>query len=202
MNNKITNYYVDLIICSSIWGLVFAISALYLLFTPDFTFKNELWLNDIINIFLALFLAIVLPRSIWKVVENKKNAKQLLLDDCAQLLNSWKEILDYIKENCDKQKPAIAIISKPDSFKKNHIVLQFKWLWNKVTSLKEMLEIEFWEVETHNFFKRYSEYNIAVTDMLMNKKFRFTHEYYSNAYKVFINFETAINNIKFKINKL
>lgn len=205
MNKKTTNYYVDIILTSMCFWLIYVILWVEYIKYSDFKFENNLWLNDIINALLVLWIAIFLPKSIWKTIENKKSAKSLLINNYDELHNNTIELVEYINNIVNSSNSSIIhniIYWKNHNEEINNILLKFKRIWSKVQILEELIQDEFENISDDKFFKEYKNFRTAVTDEIKNKNFKFNNAYYIKIYQHFINFENSINKIKFRINWL
>lgn len=102
---------------------------------PYITLKHEIGISDIANFVVVLMIAIITPLVFNQWQDNKRFAKNFIIDEIKSIIKESEKIKNVI-DNC-------AIQAKTDDINKKTINMFFQRLDSKINSLTTQFEISF-----------------------------------------------------------
>lgn len=195
---KFTNILFDLIaliICS------FAIfySVFYLVYYINPNFDHKIALSDILSYSFTLFIALYVPFSVWKKIEQSRNAKGILINKCTELQLEAKNIIELIELLINKNYPKS---NKKYKHTMNLILFYFKRIWTKTILLKETSDDKLKKTDWKKIFQKFLNFRNITTKDIKNKNFKISEKYFLDSFNSYLDFENEIEVMKFTINDL
>lgn len=187
-------YYIVIFLSASvIWiWMTFVIFKYWIHF--DFI-KNEISLWEMVNALVAICLGFSIPWSIWKALESKKSAKEILISRCINLQDKLILLLDYVKEAAMS---GVTISPSDLIHHQKMILLQVRHISNITNWIKDNHEINFPNEEnkiTDSFINFRS-----FTNTMRTSSFEMDKDFYYLLFDKYTKFDKEIEWIKFKIN--
>jgi len=150
---------------------------------PLIQFDNKMKLYEILNLFLTISIAIIIPFVIKKTIDDNRAIKSFLSDEIKETLKELKAINDFIK-SCYHN----STITRGD---KDSIIRKFNELEIQINALNQQLEISF-KSESSNLLKELKEiyfiYDRYVTgDELMCDSYQKLDDSFYRDYKTHYN---------------
>lgn len=194
MINKKVNCYLEKFFVSIIMWFIFFIVSMVILSYTNITIKYELSISDFVNIFIAIIISTIIPISIWKIMDNKKSSKDLLLFEINSFLEDLNNLINYIN---NKHWNSEERIDKNEKI--NIIFIYITELWNQHEIILENCETYFSSIDLENYIDKYIEFRSTLTDDLRKDDFEFNSFYESQSLKIKLKLQKEIERLKFKI---
>ena len=158
-------------------------------------FDLTISISFLLNIILAFFMAIIMPQSFWRALEKKRSARDLLMYNCSELRRETVSLMDFIKE---------VVKNKNSENGDLYILAHFKRLGSIVEFIRCHAKEEFWEFDgTEELWDKFLKFRAKATDDIRIAGFQFDEKhYFARTYLAFLDFESEIERLKFKINAL
>lgn len=194
---KYINYFLDWVTYSKIIDfLLFYKVVILLLFigvVNYYTYKNvyiesKIDVSDLLNIFLAVILAILIPKTIWKTIESKKWIKQILQNTCDELIKKNNDLISYISN------------SSTNEFDTKLVLIYIKNIWFLLNQVTENCKLHNNDFSNTKIISTFSSYRWVITNDIRNLTFQYNEGYKYKCIEESLKLELHINQARYWIN--
>lgn len=189
--NTLWRYYgqIALIFIILFIGIVWCVW--FLIHCFGFSLNKELSINDLVMVFVTIFLAIIIPITIGRTLENRRLSRELLIQLCEKAQCHLTKLHDTVSNADDTNKDECKI----------NIFHEISRLWMIITQLTKNISSEVSKISTHEINQLHDDMRIAVTESINNNDFTFSTHYKNTAQRSIDKLNDEFEDSKFLINR-